>query len=70
MKRQAENINDGESSKRREKSMTDICAIGSLSQDNYNVIFEQTRDFRSLFPLLFVARYALQKKLMKLQPDF
>jgi hypothetical protein len=55
MKRQIEN-GGSESNKRQKKSIIDIEYFNYLSQDNYNMIFEQTKDYRSLFPLLFVSK--------------
>jgi hypothetical protein len=55
MKRRVEN-DDGESNKRQKKSIINISYFNYLSQDNYNVIFQQTGDYRALFPLLFVSK--------------
>jgi hypothetical protein len=71
MKRRIENgDSNNESNRRYLKSMIDVSSNNYLSQDSYNVIFEQIGDYCSLFPLLFVARVALQKYLMNLQNSF
>jgi hypothetical protein len=38
------------------RTIINIYSFNSLSQENYNVIFEQTGDYRSLFSLLFVSK--------------
>jgi hypothetical protein len=41
---------------RQKKSTINISSFNFLSQDSYNVVFQQTGDYRSLFPLLFVSK--------------
>jgi hypothetical protein len=60
MKRRVKN-NDNEPNKRcalalQKKFIINIYSNNSLPQDNYNMIFQQTEDYRSLFPLLFITR--------------
>jgi hypothetical protein len=56
MKRRVENDDsNNEPNKRQKKLIIDLSSFNFLSQDSYNLIFEQTGDYRSLFPLLFVS---------------
>jgi hypothetical protein len=55
MKRRAEK-NNNRQNRNQKKNIIDSSSFLFLSQDNYNIIFQQTGDYRILFPLLFVSK--------------
>jgi hypothetical protein len=55
MKRRVEDSNN-ESNKKHRKYIIDIYNFNSLSQDNYNMIFQQTKDYRDLLLLLKILK--------------